>query len=145
MPNAAKRAQVVVTAHEKLRFKLPYSDRNREIIKAMLPKRSQIRHTGSGWWECAPAHSQLMIERLAEDHEVRVRVRVSGRQTAEICDVRCQEALGPECECACAGQYHGVRSPGWRSVGMDSNTLVRHGPWTGGYERVYVIPCRMEA
>ncbi len=136
------RAQVIVTSRSKLKLKMPYRPDNRGRLKAMLPARSRIQHIGNGWWECAAKYTTAVIDGLAQDHDVEVTVRVSGRRTTEVCDIRCQEAPGPNCHCSCAGEYHAILSPGWRSVGMDAYTLVRQGQRSDGYERTYLIRCR---
>lgn len=55
------------------------------------------RKTPTGWAPGAP----VAVTRPGK------RRRKPGRKPEE-CGVRCQEATGPECECVCGGENHGV-------------------------------------
>lgn len=73
-------------------------------------------------WEVARPHFLPVIGLLYETFREPVHVWTQGLST-EHCDIRCQEAVGADCVCACAGAHHGERSSaGWMLV--SGTTLV---------------------
>ncbi|WP_239153510.1 hypothetical protein [Virgisporangium aliadipatigenens] len=88
--------------------KMPYdpSDRrgNRWWLHEQLGARIRLEYAG-GKWTLARTHLRLVVTGLAERFgHVHVHLDYLENQR---CDVRCQEALGNDCVCQCAGQFHG--------------------------------------
>jgi hypothetical protein len=75
-------------------------------------------------WEIARTHLYDLVVALADRFGV-VDVFLEHSLT-QVCDKRCREAVGDDCECSCVGEHHGGGSwLGWAEVG--ETTLVRPG------------------
>lgn len=105
---------------------MPYGDgTNRRWLHQHLGRRIRPEWNKDGRrWEIARTHLLDLVVALAERFgEVDVFLEHS---LTQVCDKRCREAVGDDCECSCAGEHHGGGSWfGWAEVG--ETTLVRPG------------------
>jgi hypothetical protein len=101
----------------KLIVKVPYQRGdpagNREMLRGILPERAQIGAYDYGNRAYRIGRGQLgrLLVGLL-DHYIEVEVSIFGR-SSERCAEACWTAQGSECDCSCAGAYHGIRlAPG---------------------------------
>ena len=135
----------------KLGTVFPYQAGNRAWIKETLGSRIPVARVQGGYgcectrapgemghWEVARHHLWGLAEALVDRYgEVHVFMDFSRR---ERCDVRCVEAAGDECVCACGGANHrglATRMDGWIEVGettlvSSGKSLRRHMKWAKG-------------
>lgn len=101
---------------------MPYAPDNRKWLKRTLDSRIPVDWV-DGAWEVARHHLWTVVEALADRFgEVEA---ILDFRTTERCDIRCVEAVGDECVCACAGMDHGGLSDvmkDWMEVG--DTTLI---------------------
>jgi hypothetical protein len=75
-------------------------------------------------WEVARHHLRTLAFALTEKYGT-VDVFLEYRATT-ICDKRCREAVGEDCECSCVGEFHGnITWAGWIEVG--DTVLIKPG------------------
>jgi hypothetical protein len=111
--------------------KMPYHaadpGSNRRWLHAHLGSRIQLTYAG-GEWTVSRTHLRHVVSGLASRFGL-VHVFLDYLEHQR-CDIRCQEALGDDCVCQCAGENHGGADyqRDWIQVG--ETTLIAVDPPT---------------
>lgn len=112
------------TGTERLRVSLPFDLRNRSWIHSVIGDRARPTYSKQNrYWLIARDHFSKLVEALL-DRYGRVDV-LAEFTTTEVCDTRCQNARGTDCQCTCLGNNHGGGQwGGWFQIG--DTTLISH-------------------
>lgn len=125
----------------KMELRLPFGPNNRRAIKRIIGQQS-----GLDWdrdrkaWLISRNHFKRLCHGIPAFMELRLHVTLFVKSSeTEVCDKRCVEAVGTECECSCRGEYHGglnfLMQEGWELV--SETTLLRTNDIWVGKEYVY--------
>jgi hypothetical protein len=126
-----------------MELRLPFSPNNRRMIKRIIGQSSKLdwdrdRKT----WLIARNHFRKLCTGIPDTMGLRLSVLLYVKASeTEVCDTRCVEAVGTECECTCRGDHHGglnfLMEDGWRLV--SETTLIRQNDIWVGKEYVFTL------
>jgi hypothetical protein len=134
-------ARLIRPIEGKMELRLPFGPNNRRAIKRIIGAQSKL-----DWdrdrkaWLIARNHFRALCIGIPKTMRLGLSASIFVKVSeTEICDTRCIEAVGTECECSCRGEYHGglnfLMSDGWQLV--SETTLVRSDNIWVGREFVY--------
>lgn len=94
-----------------VRLKIPYANDNRAWISG-LGIRAAKWNKDRGYWELPRTSWHKTLAGLCARFDPVRDVRDNHVNTRVVCNVKCQTAAGPDCECSCGGQYHQTAAGG---------------------------------